>query len=90
MEDTGIGIPPEKVKQVFGEFNQVDDERNRQFEGTGLGLAITKRLIEMMDGEIWLETEVGVGSYFGFRVPLPPVDLPDGRETDCRSSYAAR
>ena len=79
VEDTGIGIPPEKVDQVFGEFNQVDDERNRQFEGTGLGLAITKRLIELMDGEIWLETEVGVGSCFGFRVPLPPVDLPDGQ-----------
>ena len=50
VEDTGIGIAPEKVEHVFGEFNQVEDERNRQFEGTGLGLAITKRLIEMMQG----------------------------------------
>ena len=51
VEDTGIGIAPDKVDHVFGEFNQVEDDRNRQFEGTGLGLAITKRLIEMMDGE---------------------------------------
>ncbi len=79
VEDTGIGIPPEKVNHVFGEFNQVDDQRSREFEGTGLGLAITKRLIELMDGEIWLDTEVGVGSCFGFRVPLLPVDAPSGR-----------
>ncbi|MFP7672456.1 response regulator [Marivita sp. S0852] len=72
IEDTGIGIAPEKVDHVFGEFNQVEDDRNRQFEGTGLGLAITKRLIELMDGEVWIESEEGVGSCFGFRVSLPP------------------
>ena len=71
VEDTGIGIAPEKIDHVFGQFNQVEDDRNRQFEGTGLGLAITKRLIEMMDGEIWVESEVEKGSCFGFRVTLP-------------------
>ena len=71
IEDTGIGIPADKVDHVFGEFNQVEDERNRKFEGTGLGLAISKRLIEMMGGEIWVDSEEGKGSCFGFRVPLP-------------------
>ncbi|UWQ45401.1 response regulator [Leisingera aquaemixtae] len=71
IEDTGIGIPEEKISHIFGEFNQVEDERNRQFEGTGLGLAISKRLIEMMGGEIWVDSEEGKGSCFGFRLPLP-------------------
>ena len=52
IEDTGIGIPAEKIDHIFGEFNQVDDERNRKFEGTGLGLAISQKLIRMMDGKI--------------------------------------
>jgi CheY-like chemotaxis protein len=56
---------------VFGEFNQVEDDRNRQFEGTGLGLTITKRLVELMGGEIWVNSKFGVGSCFGFRVVFP-------------------
>ncbi|SPF79659.1 ATP-binding protein [Pseudoprimorskyibacter insulae] len=71
VEDTGIGIPQDKQSLIFGEFNQVDDDRNRQFEGTGLGLAITRRLIEMMGGEIWVTSEENVGSCFGFRLTLP-------------------
>ncbi|MFV1496450.1 response regulator [Phaeobacter sp. JH20_02] len=78
IEDTGIGIPAEKVQDIFGEFNQVEDERNRQFEGTGLGLAISKRLIELMGGEIWVESEEGKGSCFGFRMELP---LAEGAST---------
>ena len=70
IEDTGIGIPPDKIEHVFGEFNQVEDERNRQFEGTGLGLAISRRLIEMMGGKVWVDSEEGKGSCFGFRVSL--------------------
>ena len=80
VEDTGIGIPMDKVSHVFGEFNQVEDAQNRQFEGTGLGLAITRRLIEMMGGEIWVESELGKGSCFGFRVVLP-TDEPVTYET---------
>ncbi len=70
IEDTGIGIPADKVDHIFGEFNQVEDERNRQFEGTGLGLAITQRLIGLMGGNVWVESEEGKGSCFGFRVEM--------------------
>ena len=71
VEDTGIGIPEDKIGHIFGEFNQVDDETNRQFEGTGLGLAISQRLVQMMGGTIWVDSAVGQGSAFGFRVTLP-------------------
>lgn len=74
IEDTGIGIPEDKIQHIFGEFNQVEDATNRQFEGTGLGLAITERLIKMMDGDIWVESEFGKGSCFGFRIPLVEAD----------------
>ncbi|SEQ17629.1 response regulator [Thalassovita taeanensis] len=78
IEDTGIGIPTEKIDHIFGEFNQVEDERNRQFEGTGLGLAISQRLIKLMGGKIWVDSEEGVGSSFGFRVTLPAAEsIPD-------------
>ncbi len=82
IEDTGIGIAPDKISHIFGEFNQVEDERNRQFEGTGLGLAITKRLITMMGGTVWVESEVGHGSCFGFRVSLPTAEGPQPAPPD--------
>jgi signal transduction histidine kinase/DNA-binding response OmpR family regulator len=75
VEDTGIGIPHDMIDHVFGEFNQVENERNRQFDGTGLGLAITQRLLKLMGGRIWLTSEEGAGSCFGFEVTLP---APDG------------
>ncbi|MEM8631685.1 MAG: response regulator [Pseudomonadota bacterium] len=86
VEDTGIGIAEDKVDHVFGQFNQVEDERNRKYEGTGLGLAISRQLIELMGGEVWVYSEEGVGSVFGFHVTLPvgeedqspPVSLPPG------------
>ncbi|MES2846832.1 MAG: response regulator [Pseudomonadota bacterium] len=71
VEDTGIGIAPENLERVFGEFNQVDDAANRRFEGTGLGLAITRRLVELMKGTVWVDSEPGQGSCFGFRITLP-------------------
>ena len=79
VEDTGIGIPEDMIDHVFGEFNQVESEQNRQFDGTGLGLAITKQLIKMMGGRIWLTSKEGVGSCFGFELTLPadgPCELP--------------
>lgn len=80
VEDTGIGIPKSKLDDIFGEFNQVENEQNRKFDGTGLGLAITKELVTLMDGEIWVQSEEGEGSNFGFRVELPldgaPIPVP--------------
>lgn len=71
VEDTGIGIPSDKIDHVFGEFNQVDDEKNRKFEGTGLGLAITQKLIRLMGGDIWVTSAENTGSSFGFSLALP-------------------
>ncbi|MGO4908301.1 response regulator [Pseudorhodobacter sp. W20_MBD10_FR17] len=71
VEDTGIGIPADQLEHVFGEFNQVESDANRKFEGTGLGLAISKSLIEHMDGSVWVDSELGKGSCFGFRLLLP-------------------
>ena len=70
VEDTGIGIAPENLAHVFGEFNQVESQANRKFEGTGLGLAITQRLIERMGGAVWVDSDFGKGSSFGFRLTL--------------------
>ncbi len=82
IEDTGIGIAEDKIGHIFGEFNQVEDERNRLFEGTGLGLAITKRLITLMDGTIWVESDPGRGSCFGFRISLPTMPGPQPEPPD--------
>lgn len=70
VEDTGIGIPAHMTDHIFGEFNQVENERNRQFDGTGLGLAITKRLVQLMNGQIWVTSVEGEGSCFGFKIVL--------------------
>ncbi|MTJ03061.1 MAG: response regulator [Sediminimonas qiaohouensis] len=78
IEDTGIGIPGDKIDHVFGEFNQVEDDRNRQFEGTGLGLSISRRLIEMMGGQIWVDSQEGAGSAFGIRLTLPAATPDEG------------
>ncbi|WP_224816704.1 ATP-binding protein [Hasllibacter sp. MH4015] len=77
VEDTGVGIAEDKQAHVFGEFNQVEDEANRKHDGTGLGLAISRRLVELMGGEMWLESTPGKGSAFGFVVRLKAD--PDGR-----------
>ena len=77
VEDTGIGISKEGISKIFGEFNQVEDAQNRKFEGTGLGLSITQQLVHLMGGKIWVDSELGVGSSFGFQIGLDlATDLP--------------
>jgi two-component system, sensor histidine kinase and response regulator len=70
VSDTGVGIAPDKLKAIFDSFSQADTSTTREFGGTGLGLTISKRLVEMMGGNIWVESEAGVGSHFHFTVRL--------------------
>src|SRR6266581_900036 len=74
VRDTGIGIPPEKQKLIFDAFSQADTSTTRKYGGTGLGLTISTRLVEMMAGKMWLESEVGKGTQFHFTVRLGVVD----------------
>ncbi|VAX36164.1 sensory box histidine kinase/response regulator [hydrothermal vent metagenome] len=66
VKDQGIGIPKDRQERVFEVFTQADETTTRRFGGTGLGLAICKRLVEMMGGQIWVESEEGEGSTFNF------------------------
>ena len=75
VNDSGIGIKPEHLDAIFEEFQQVDTRRNRNIQGTGLGLAITKRLCELMDGEISIQSSYGVGSTFTATIIQKITDL---------------
>jgi signal transduction histidine kinase/HPt (histidine-containing phosphotransfer) domain-containing protein/ActR/RegA family two-component response regulator len=67
VSDTGIGIKNEDIEKLFSEYNQVDMKANRRIEGTGLGLSITKKLVILMDGEITVESEYGMGTTFSIK-----------------------
>lgn len=75
--DTGVGIPRESLDRIFLPFTQVDGSNSRRFGGAGLGLAITRRLIELMQGELGVQSSVGKGSIFWFDISLQNVSPPE-------------
>lgn len=89
VEDTGIGIPADRLGRLFQRFKQADEETDRTFGGTGLGLALCRSLVNRMGGHIWAESEHGVGSRFTFTLPVRTACL-DRAPTEPVSSPATR
>jgi CheY-like chemotaxis protein len=82
ISDTGIGIRKEDLGKLFTDYHQVDIRANRKIEGTGLGLSISKKIVEMMNGEISVESEYGTGTIFRVRIRQGFIsDRPLGKET---------
>ena len=86
VRDTGMGIAKEKQALLFQSFQQLQASINRKFGGTGLGLAISKQLIELMGGTVALESELGQGATFSFRLPVVPGSLPS-REFELAQAF---
>jgi len=70
VSDNGIGIPKNKHEEIFETFKQADPSTTKKYGGTGLGLAIVKKFVEMHGGNIWVDSEEGVGSKFTFTIPI--------------------
>ena len=99
VEDTGIGIPPEKIGSIFDRFAQVDSSATRQYEGTGIGLSLAQEMVSLHDGRIWAESEgEGFGTTISFWLPNGVCDLAveedvlsddSGRSMGARESISA-
>ena len=81
VRDTGIGVSLEDQARVFEAFTQVDSSTTKEYQGTGLGLAISTQLVEMMGGDIFVNSEVGVGSEFGFTLPVQTAEPVEPAES---------
>lgn len=90
VQDTGIGIPPEKLSLIFERFVQADNSRSRKYSGSGLGLAISKGFCELLGGEMWAKSEIGRGSTFCFTIPYQHAKFKkqeDAGEKKPKSTY---
>lgn len=77
VQDTGIGIAQEKLETIFDSFAQASSNTTRKYGGTGLGLTISKQLVELQNGEIWVESEEGIGTTFSFMIPFEIATIND-------------
>lgn len=89
VKDTGVGIPEDKKELIFKRFRQVNTSLTREHEGSGIGLSIVKSLVEMHKGEVWVESELGIGSTFFIKLPsdLKCLNIKEAGEVDISKKY---
>jgi signal transduction histidine kinase len=89
VKDTGVGIPADKINLIFEAFRQADSSTSRKFGGTGLGLTISSRLVDMMGGHLWVESELGKGSIFHFTALFDQKKPAPVQYDDLTSAYSS-